>query len=128
MGNSGKHEGGRMTAPNWTPGPWVVYRGGNFIWIGGPEYLEYVKREKYLAGPFGVTEVNCKASPDHEYNDARADANAHLIAAAPELYSVLESLWNEIAKYSHIGHEGSELLEKMSDARAVLAKARGENA
>jgi hypothetical protein len=47
--------------------------------------------------------------------------------AYAELYESLQALWNEVARYQNIGHEGSELLEVMSDARAALAKARGES-
>jgi hypothetical protein len=32
----------------------------------------------------------------------------------------LSSLWEAVKKYDHIGHEGSELLEEMSEARAFL--------
>ena len=52
----------------------------------------------------------------------RGEFNAQLISAAPDLYEALESLWTDIQRYG-IGHEGSELLEIMSDARAALKKA-----
>jgi hypothetical protein len=47
--------------------------------------------------------------------------------AYAELYESLQALWNEVARYQNIGYEGSELLEVMTDARAALAKARGES-
>lgn len=57
---------------------------------------------------------------------ATRDANAHLIAAAPDLYAALERL---LEQYSNVrsaeqypqGDSGS-----MKEARAALAKARGE--
>jgi hypothetical protein len=56
---------------------------------------------------------------DDEYGIAR------LMATAPELLEALESLWKQVQRYN-IGHEGSELLEVMSDARAAIAKAKGD--
>ena len=53
-------------------------------------------------------------------------ARRRLHAAAPALYRTLKALWKQIARYQNIGHEGSELLEVMSDAREILARARGE--
>lgn len=50
----------------------------------------------------------------------------HLQKENQALYIALKSLWSAVAKYGQIGHEGSELLEVMSEAREVLAKARGE--
>jgi len=73
----------------WTPGPWVVHEGGNYVWVGAPGYLEYVDQERYLGGPFGIAELNEKQSATHEHTHHQALANARLIASAPELYEAL---------------------------------------
>lgn len=52
-------------------------------------------------------------------DDLRAYANA-LNAENERLRAALQSLWDAVARYGAIGHEGSELLEVMSDASAVL--------
>lgn len=49
----------------------------------------------------------------------RSEANANLIAAAPDLYAALADLWRE----TEIGVE-PELAQKVRDA---LARARGDN-
>lgn len=44
------------------------------------------------------------------------------------LVRALQALWDEVArvaKYANIGHEGSELLEVMTDARIALSKVSG---
>lgn len=46
-------------------------------------------------------------------------------AAAPDLIAALKALHAEVQKYN-IGHEGSELLEIMSDAQSAIAKAEGK--
>lgn len=53
------------------------------------------------------------------YGGNCAPANAHLIAAAPELYEALEGLFNELVKYGFVG-------TGVNDARSALSKARGE--
>lgn len=51
------------------------------------------------------------------------DANAHLIAAAPDLYEALERCLNFI---ENTESEFGDLLPSGDVARAALAKARGE--
>lgn len=60
-------------------------------------------------------------SPDSE-------ANARLIASAPQLFSSLVALLNVLESYrSEIGNGlGSDLYAVEKDARAAIAKARGE--
>jgi hypothetical protein len=94
----------------WTLGPWRVGTHHQILSEGGDNRCA------------GIASFNSWMGIE------QAESNAHLIAAAPELYEALESLWTEIAKYPNIGHEGSNLLEVMSDARSALAKARGEHA
>ena len=54
-------------------------------------------------------------------------ANAHLIAAAPELYEALRMAANDLNTAAHfLPDTGLALLETVKQAHAALAKARGE--
>ena len=91
----------------WTPGPWVARTNG-YYWQVDPEN----KSEK---DPFQVCDV-CSSQPHHPEGGLQ-EANARLIAAAPELYDALEAIIKGDSKIVH--------RERMR-AVEVLAKARGE--
>lgn len=95
-----------MTAPKFTPGPWTAKQNHWSRW-----------EIHYGAGQLaGVAKPDDPASPPDTY--AEAEANAHLIAAAPAMYEALESA----ARYLDPFHfpEAVRLVD------AALAKARGE--
>lgn len=58
--------------------------------------------------------------------DKTAEANARLIAAAPELLEALENLHANIAEYARINNLGGFDNQDMQQARAAIAKAKGE--
>ena len=97
-----------MSDAKWTPGPWETSQslGDAYIWAETEEN-----------GVFEHVAVVLRCD-----EPGMQDANAHLIAAAPDLYEALE----EIADY--VGDEVSFILGPpvVSAARAALAKARGE--
>lgn len=79
-----------------TPGPWRTGR----------------QRKVYAVDtPLAVAQAVAK---ERDYSEA--DANARLIAAAPDMFDVIEHLVNGTADIDTI----------YEDARAALAKARGE--
>jgi len=87
-----------------TPGPWFKF----------PRLREGGKNDGCLhVGP-GSHSVAVILKDDAE------EANAHLIAAAPELYDVVK----ELAETDP--HDGWAIEELLERARAALAKARGE--
>ena len=89
--------------PKWTPGPWRVDADGDVIAPDGP-----------VAGPFYPD--NFDTWPTWE----QRKADAHLIAAAPDLYAALEAIRdNEVVRAIC----PSPLWGKMADA---MIKARGE--
>ena len=102
-----------MNAP-WTPGPWrqVWSTNGHFM-IG-------------IAGQDGV------GVTDSRFNlwsgdDAEAKANAHLIAAAPDLAEALEKLLADyVALVGAARVIAPDEIDVVIAARAALAKARGE--
>jgi hypothetical protein len=111
-------------APTHTPGPWVV----RYIEGGGYDTLSSAYR--ILHGPDEDNDRVCEVDT-RDYDDriededthygvetsARAEANAHLIAAAPEMYAALKDAIDG----------GFACPEPMLDRmRAAIAKANGE--
>lgn len=93
----------------YTPGPWRV---------NGPQ----------LSGTISVTSAHDGAVAvmiQHEV-EGRAfptEANARLIAAAPDLLAALESVLKHFDPWSMPGSDGERVV---IEARAAIAKARGE--
>lgn len=107
--NTGERE---MSKSEHTPGPWNAE-----IYVHG-EFAIVVHRQ----GHSGGTLVICSRKR-HPGRQTEFEANARLIAAAPDL---LESLTNLVG----LAKLGAASLDKyhaaLSDAEAALAKARGE--
>ena len=105
-----------MAEPKFTPGPWKAFFGTEnnrvLIGIGEEETGEGIADcgDRYWRGKFGLWRGN----------DEEAHANAHLIAAAPDLYAALEYFANCSTA------ERSKMYKPIMRARAALAKARGE--
>ena len=99
-----------MSEPECTPGPWEYHDDPNSVTID-----IYPKKRPSL--PIG-TIYKTRGRP--------SKANAHMIAAAPDLYEALEEAVLQIEyledKFSHTGTGTSGLAR----IRAALAKARGE--
>ena len=87
-----------MTEQKWTPGPWKVYGPNNHP----NENMGFWRVE-------GVANVA---------NDVTKH-DAHLIAAAPELYDALLEI---VTRY----HQGGDIYGWIDQAGFALAKARGE--
>ena len=101
-----------MAETKFTPGPWSIF--GPLSDKHEPAYR--VSAERTLS----LTVSPCPDGFVHGENKA----NAHLIAAAPELYEALE----EIVENAVVYYEGSMDIysEAIENARNALAKARGE--
>ena len=97
-----------MTDKKWTPGPWRVSDDGGFGFA------------VHSVDPTWDTVCECNYY----------DGNAHLIAAAPDLYDALEKCVEELESQLHDGFDGvwheSDFEKELSLYRAALAKARGE--
>ena len=59
-------------------------------------------------------------------DNEETNANARLIAAAPDLLEALENLHANIAEYARINNLGGFDNQDMQQARAAIAKAKGE--
>lgn len=110
-----------MSAHAFTPGPWCLGNGGE------PHGAEFEVR----AGEDAVLYITGVQWASLEYEEgylppfAQAEANAHLIAAAPELYEALEllSVFADATIKRLKLRDTNGLIEACSSA---LAKARGD--
>lgn len=94
-----------MSKPKFTPGPWVAEQdGGKGSWVKG------------VTGEWAA--LSCGDT------DESANANAHLIAAAPVLYAALDELVSTIIIDDDEGL--ATFLDPIQRAQAALAMARGE--
>ena len=93
--------------PKWTPGPWRVLN---------DEAIKVASSDGSLAT---VTHIHLRGRRD----TSEVEANAHLIAAAPDMAEALEKALNFI---TNTESEMGETLPCGDAARAALAKARGE--
>lgn len=97
-----------MSETKWTPGPWEI--SSNFT---GPLVISPAgKKDDAIAYVFGTT-----------FRQVQADAR--LIAAAPDMAEALEKLigWEDTIR-TYIPNGG--LTSALTAARSALAKARGE--
>ena len=97
----------------WTPGPWARsryhYPNRDIVRRLGNSDNDAFAGERHI----------CSVSPREKGEQA---ANAHLIASAPDLYAALHTLIHDGKAY-----EWHPLFQPLiKDARAALAKARGE--
>lgn len=99
-----------MADTKFTPGPWEACSRETYQSIYGKGYERAICQVDSYSEGFGP-------------NRAERDANAHLIASAPELYAMLA----QTAEYfsDADGLEEDEYIYRQN-VRAALAKARGE--
>jgi len=96
-----------MAETKWTQGPWVV-------WYDGPS-LPIVKQENGHEIIGGCT-----------FQDGLCGANAHLIAAAPDLYDALDKLVDRIGDIRGLDMDVLAP-DQLRNAQLALAKALGES-
>ena len=99
-----------MTTHKHTPGPWAAHNGNN------PEYYDIVAGVERVCSVF--------LDPDKSYSHTERIANAHLIAAAPELLSELKLL-REWVRRPWGEDDGPENDVLVWDVDAAILKAEG---
>ena len=114
-------------APKFTPGPWRV----STIGLMNDGALPVSSDQGQVARV--SAQADFPRGQGHNSECAERDANAHLIAAAPDLYAALADLLSAYAEPDkqiccngqHCGCQGSTV-QQMAEhyARAALAKAR----
>lgn len=97
-----------------TPAPWHLYD-------GDADWLHVCDADQHWLADIGI-------SNDGDVDPEESDANAHLIAAAPELLAALKTLSDSMC----MAEEAEHLLEcddakscSLCIARAAIAKAEG---
>ena len=101
-----------MSAPKFTPGPWSLEAGRSIVTPSGRFYLGYGSHPK-------------SGNPEFR-NFVELDNNAHLCAAAPELYAALERLLDATGDMETIGYDALiEFSAAEKQARHALGKAGG---
>ena len=93
--------------PKWTKGPWAVERNKR-TW----GWVDVVGPSLGVGGPTQATDLTLA-------DEVKRIAEAHLIAAAPDLYAALDGMLGLL-------DAGSLYEPQAYAARAALAKARGE--
>jgi hypothetical protein len=103
-------------APKWTPGPWRVDQYNQPVTVCGQKIPCFEVDSEIDACWIAKVQDhrNCMGTPE-------GSANAHLIAAAPELYEALDNMLR-IG-----GPHYDECTARIKKAHAALAKARGES-
>jgi len=107
---------------NHTPGPWRTYRNphnGTFLLAGGDES----KKQCYAI-------LHSADSTSPEYMNNPTEANARLIAAAPELLSELKEADEEIChlcKRLNPQHKNCTICDDRQDRLKTIAKAEGKD-
>lgn len=93
----------KFTKGPWVCGPWVSGRG------------------------FDISQVDANGDyGDPVCSGGMSESDASLIAAAPEIYAMLEDFVSDHGYVSYISDEEKENDAAVIEARKLLAKARGE--
>ena len=108
-----------MTEPKFTPGPWTCL--GPSFGDPLPRYTTEIETDWEYEG--AENRQICEM-PFH-HHDEENEANAHLIAAAPELYEALEWAYNTAVE--HDNQEQFDWAIYCERLYQALAKARGES-
>jgi hypothetical protein len=98
-----------------TPGPWIVHdHAPASVWAGD----EHVATCNWWIDPAAIQE----GEPDYRVKSAtKREANARLIAAAPDMLEAMKNLLDLFDPY------GPEAQRAAKQARAVIAKAEGRS-
>lgn len=110
-----------METQRHTPGPWVADHTG--------DYADDPAKVVKICYPDGQQRHLAKVYDCYLPGDGDGDANARLIAAAPDLLAALEDLVGLAAAAMHdANRDGGEYDDgvELAAARAAIAKARGE--
>lgn len=97
-----------------TPGPWLAERDGSDNWnVVSPAFTGF---DYFVVGTEGLYR-----------GDGSDEANARLIAAAPELLAALESLRDGVLNIRGVDVD-AYCPDEFAAARAAISKATGEGA
>lgn len=122
-----------LTGPKFTPGPWEI---GPWVdSLGGNVYRVIVAAGRKVSAVTvygrkldGTTGGRLLKHGGHTKTVSvdECDNNAHLVAAAPDLYEALHALMENPDYMVSVGGNPNMVDRMLERARAALAKARGE--
>jgi hypothetical protein len=112
----GRDQGDAMSETKWTPGKWEAARGASYQHVGQEPEVEW-----FVMLPSDDVAI-CADVLDPK-TQKPSEANARLIAAAPDLYAALVSAESALTYGGAPDNPGSVL----DVVRAALARARGES-
>lgn len=122
-----------MSERKWTPGPWMATNNpGDWglagAWAIAPSGANPYDWDQCISQVEYVTPYCAGASRAEIAAAHRAAANAHLIAAAPDLYEALEQARGTILELINARNSEAEGSDEdwVGGINAALAKARGE--
>lgn len=109
----------------WTPGPWVakseaVSHGGSYLGFCTGVILD--SNGESVARAHGHVHVSFPKDGS-ELKDPPPSANAHLIAAAPDMADALDDCLHALNIY---GDKTGTVMDAIEKAESALKKARGE--
>lgn len=112
--------------PNFTPGPWTIAPCSDTdetrdIVSEYEQHADGIKQANWIA----ELDAQIDSDSDAEAQMATLDANAHLIAAAPDLYAALKALADDYDQLLGDGVTESNQPDILRQARLALAKADG---
>lgn len=109
----------KKSRPGPTPGPWRVEQGTTLVWGA-------CNRDDQSNYGMGYPIAECRITPSSSWakgpNADEGEANAHLIAAAPDMLDFIR----QIAKRDPVFAKGHEK-QVIADARALVTKAEGRS-
>lgn len=113
-----------------TPGPWVASHNSHY-WEFGQEGTIHHLGDVCATGVYEKGLGYGSEPDDLPVFSGTAEANAHLIAAAPEMYEALVRCHEELMSVYHSEYDGvwfeSDFAELEAPYLDVLRKARGED-
>ena len=107
--------------PKWTKGPWKAEIRCVHPDMGGNHQMDY--RVRIPCATVGARVSMCMMGGGRQKDTKEVKANAHLIAAAPELYEWLEFILRDEAMVHYFSLTYPEAFK---GAKAALSKALGE--
>jgi|SRR5699024_4431295 len=110
-----------MSETKFTPGPWRLSS-------QSPRIIQKDCRDTGSDHGFLIASSMGRDDSGFYASESEADANAHLIAAAPELFEALDTLVSVVGLTAFKYAEQRAVLQEAADQSiAALAKARGES-
>lgn len=110
-----------------TPGPWTVKKAPKSSNFAGYGFHITALRKDYEGREYLATVAKTGGLPNDRDSEIETQANAALIAAAPDMYEALKALRDEINEMKYGKPFAGRPHAKMDAADAALAKAEGRS-